>query len=319
MEDQAFKAPPMDAEWNDAALCPKLMLVVSDKYGLVEDPVTHAVRPMHAPKDEEEAAQQYRNYQAWMAETYIEGIDVEDDVERLDQDPEDLVDVVEGDATQGRKRGPTVLVCHYEPCRQRIASVPESCPPGTDESSPDLPYPFCSKRCAKAWALYCVGMPLCDKMAAEIDVRAGYIVDPAAAPFEALLHQMSELSMSKQEGTKAAHFDPETVSLPLGLPPERMDESQDTLDAQAPEAAVAAEQTVGCRACSQRVSVSLACRQVYLETASTWCFCSQRCMRSSNAYSAGDLMDPVAFADLQSRGQAELLRRPRWGTEPNDI
>jgi hypothetical protein len=308
----------LEDEWNDAALCPPPFLVVSEKYGLVAHPQTGAIGPMHPPKDAAEEAQHYRNYQAYVAETCVPGLECDEPTDRLDLDPDDLVDTLEGDAAGQRgKRRVATQICHYSACRQTITTLPITCPPGTEESAPDLPYPFCSFACGKAWALYELGMPLCDRICSVLDVRAGFVVDPAPAPFEAMMAQMSDLTLSKQQGSKVSHLDPddEAPHLCVGLPLEaqQMDESQDA------EEVEASEPVVACRSCNQKVPVSSAVRQVWLETAAVWCFCSITCVRTSPAYSTGDLMDPVAFADLESRGHRELLRRPRWGSEPNDV
>jgi len=309
-----------DDEWDEATLCPPPFLVVSEKYKLVQHPITGEIGPMEPLICEEDVARFNRNLKAYNEESQVSMPEFEDTSQRLDVDPEDMTDYVDGDGS-GRKRGQARVLCHYEACRQEITGTPLTCPPGTDDpEAPDLPYPFCSYASMKAWALYSIGLPLCTSMCEVIDMRAGYTVTPDIAPYEFIQGKLDAMTITPQHApkmrclTEANDMEIESSSDQSSHAITNVDDAS----SHPPLPQLQPSKLVKCRNCGSPTTINKSYPMIYMVTAAMWCFCSDHCAETSPAFAAGELMRLELFLDAQSRGQLDLFRRPTWGTEPHD-
>ena len=91
--------------------------------------------------------------------------------------------------------------CFYIGCMATLDDRDPITCPHPDEGQPDMEYPFCSIRCASAWAQYEVGDPLADRIQARIEQRAGHPVEPAP-PYD-LNATLAVLRLGDSQGTGA--------------------------------------------------------------------------------------------------------------------
>jgi hypothetical protein len=316
-----------DEPWDERNMCPPACVVVSERYGLVVSPrgTVYSTRVASTPEEEE---QQMRDYEAWLAEVnppqeedpcedlgglraridYNQGADEDPHAYDLDGEEEEHNHDVSRDV--GRKRRQPVLLCHYNGCRKPIEQMPLTCP-STVEGQRDLPHLFCSYGSMLAWAFYDVGAPLCYRLEALINQRAGYevVADPPIYGDGAATQGSST--------TKTLHLDPDEAqqSPLLRVPMAGEDEDGEGMDV----AEDAIQKLVPCRLClEERLADDLVLR-VNLDTAATWAFCSDDCASGHPKAIAGDLMHLDEFNAHLSLGRRTMLEREGWGTEPSDV
>jgi hypothetical protein len=176
------------------------MVVISEKYGLSASPggTVYSTFPAQTLEEEEEQQRQFLEYlreqgigQEYEPATFVmDGLKMElQKVEAGEEEDED-----EAPLNKGRKRGNHRFYrCNYAGCDRRFSTAPLTCP-HPSEAGVELEQHFCSYPCMSAWADYEIGHPLCERLHALIEQRAGHAVVSAPPPSFDRADQLEEIA-----------------------------------------------------------------------------------------------------------------------------
>jgi len=303
--------------------------VVSERYDLIRSP-GGSIHSRRKAETKEELEKQQADFEAWLADNGISQDDwavpttvpIQRPLPEHDPDfgPEEPTVVMVG----RKRRGAEPVKCHYIGCQRDIDQAPLTCP-SKDSGQPDYVHPFCSYECMSAWSIYEIGDPLADTLLRLIEHRAGREVIPAPSWFDTMISGIDKLKLAGpidgkgpklEEDSSRVHEakllpDDATINADeVAQPMEDHDEGCEVLPTKLT--------LVRCRVCGTASDNREATLRVRLQTCAIWAFCSESCTADPSLHDE-EFMTMTEWLDLARKGQAALLRRVTWGTEPDDV